>query len=80
MATFHPGAYQTNYNGGPFAGDAFVAKFDNIGTNLIYFTYIGGSGNDEVACLAVDGSGNVYVTGYTDSTNFPMTNSMPGFP
>jgi hypothetical protein len=68
-----PGAYQTNYHGGSQAGDAFVAKFGNLGTNLIYFTYLGGSGNDRATAIAVDNSGNAYVTGYTDSADFPAT-------
>jgi hypothetical protein len=73
------GAYQTNYHGGIYAGDAFVAKFDNLGTNLIYLTYLGGSGNDRATSIAVDNSGNAYVTGYTDSTDFPAT-GIPGLP
>ena len=68
-----PGAYQTNYHGGSQAGDAFVARFGNLGTNLIYFTYLGGSGNDRATSIAVDNSGNAYVTGYTDSADFPAT-------
>jgi Beta-propeller repeat len=66
-------AYQTNYHGGKYAGDAFVAKFGNLGTNLIYLTYLGGSDNDRATAIAVDNSGNAYVAGYTDSTNFPTT-------
>ena len=72
------GAYQTNYHGGQFAGDVFVARFGNPGTNLIYLTYLGGSGNDRATSIAVDNSGDAYVTGYTDSTNFPVTNSISG--
>jgi len=66
--------FQSNYAGGyPEAGgDAFVAKFDPTGTNLIYLTYLGGNGNDEVTSLALDPDGNVYITGGTDSTNFPI--------
>jgi hypothetical protein len=74
-----PGAYQTNYHGGIYAGDAFIAKFDNLGTNLIYLTYLGGSGNDAAYGLAVDGAGDAYVTGFTDSVNFPTTNAIPGY-
>ena len=74
-----PGAYQTNYHGGKYAGDAFVARFGNLGTNLIYFTYLGGSGNDRATSIAVDNSSNAYVTGYTDSTDFPAT-GIPGLP
>ena len=70
-----PGAYQTNFNGGTLSGDAFVAKFDSLGTNLIYFTYLGGSADDFAVDLAVDGAGHAYVTGFTDSTNFPILES-----
>jgi hypothetical protein len=73
-----PGAYQTNYHGGTLAGDAFVAKFDNLGTNLIYFTYLGGSADDGAFGIAVNGQGNVFVTGATDSPDFPTTNAIPG--
>jgi len=39
---------------------------------LLYSTYLGGSGDDEVTGIAVDSTGSVYVAGYTDSTNFPL--------
>lgn len=57
-------------------GDAFVAKFDNAGTNLIYLAYIGGRMADAGLSLAVDATGSAYVTGYTESTNFPTTNAL----
>src|SRR6266581_1698648 len=62
------------YNGG-FMGDAFVAKVKADGTALVYSGYIGGSGDDVGQAIAVDGSGNAYVTGYTTSTaaTFPVT-------
>jgi len=72
-------AYQTTFQGGTIEGDVFVAKFDDTGTNLIYLTYIGGSADEVANSVAVDGAGNAYITGYTDSTNFPVTNSIPGF-
>ena len=68
-----PNGYQTNFAGGTLNGDAFVAKFGNLGTNLIYLTYLGGSSDDGAVDLAVDGAGHAFVTGYTDSTNFPIT-------
>lgn len=71
-----PGAYQTNFQGGSQIGDAFVAKFDNAGTNLIYLTYLGGSSEDAAFGMAVDGAGDAFVTGYTDSGNFPVTNAL----
>jgi hypothetical protein len=70
-----PGAYQTN-SGGSQTGDAFVAKFDNLGETLIYFTYLGGSGDDAAYGLAVDTNGDAYIAGVTDSTNFPVRNGI----
>jgi hypothetical protein len=70
------GAFQTNFNGGKQAGDAFVAKFDHLGTNLIYLTYLGGSADDAAYGLAVDGAGDAFVAGASTSTNFPTTNSI----
>jgi hypothetical protein len=59
------------YNGG---GDAFVAKVNDAGTGLVYCGYIGGSGTDYGYGIAVDSSGNAYVTGLTASTeaSFPV--------
>jgi beta-propeller repeat-containing protein/all-beta uncharacterized protein len=59
-------------NGG--GGDAFVTKINAAGSALAYSTYLGGSRNDSGSSIAVDGSGNAYVTGFTESTNFPTTN------
>ena len=73
-----PGGYQTNFAGGNVTGDAFVAKFDNQGSNLVYLTYLGGSGDDIAYGVAVDSAGHTYVAGTTDSTNFPVTNAIPG--
>jgi alpha-tubulin suppressor-like RCC1 family protein len=72
------GAFQTNFAGGKLTGDAFVAKFNNSGTSLIYLTYLGGSADDGAFGVAVDSAGNAYVTGFTDSPDFPVTNSIPG--
>jgi len=56
-------------------GDAFVAKLNPTGSALVYSTYLGGSSGDFGAGIAVDGSGNAYVTGSTGSHNFPTMNS-----
>jgi hypothetical protein len=72
------GAFQTNFHGGTITGDAFVAKFDNTGRTNLYFTYFGGSGNEATLGLAVDNSGNAYLTGWTDSPDFPTTNALYG--
>jgi len=59
------------FNGGY---DAFVAKVNPSGAGLVYAGYIGGSGHDASYGIAVDGSGNAYVTGATssDETTFPV--------
>src|SRR5258708_13693055 len=57
--------------------DAFVAKMNAAGTALVYSTYLGGSGDDVGRSVAVDSSGNAYVTGGTASTNFPGASSSP---
>ena len=65
-------AFQPGFGGGPY--DAFVTKLGSTGSALVYSTYLGGSGDDEVfGGLAVDASGNAYVTGFTTSANFPTT-------
>lgn len=61
--------------------DAFVAKLDSSGTAPIYSTYLGGSGEDEGAGIAVDAAGNAFVTGGTHSDDFPTSNPyQEGFP
>lgn len=64
------GAFQTALAGG---ADAFVTKLNPSGTALIYSTYLGGSGADSASGIAVDSSGDVYVTGSATSSNFPTT-------
>jgi hypothetical protein len=53
--------------------EAFVAKVNASGTGLAYSGFIGGSLGDQAAGIAVDGSGNAYVTGSTESDDFPTT-------
>jgi len=71
-----PGGFTPTFQGGKINGDAFIAKFDNTGSNLVYFTYLGGIGNDGALDLAVDSAGRAFVTGFTDSTNFPVANAL----
>ena len=47
--------------------DTFVAKLDSSGT-LIWYTFLGGTGNDNATDITTDGSGNIYITGYCDAT------------
>jgi len=55
--------------------DAFVAKINAQGSALVYSTYLGGNGVDLGYGLVVDSNADVYLTGVTNSTNFPMRNS-----
>jgi hypothetical protein len=64
------GAFQTTPGG---SYDGFVTKLNAGGTALVYSTYLGGSGSDDGYAIAVDSSGDAYVTGTTASTNFPTT-------
>lgn len=63
-------AAQARFGGGD--GDAFVAKLDPRG-DVLWATYLGGSGADEAARVEIDARGNVYVTGTTRSADFPVT-------
>ncbi len=65
------GAFQTALNG---PEDAFVAKLNAGGASLAYSTYLGGSGTDEGYAIAVSSSGNAFVTGLTESSDFPTAN------
>ena len=65
-----PGAFQALPGG---TNDAFVAKLDSTGGVLVYSTLLGGSGTDRGSGIAINASGNAYVAGVTDSTNFPVT-------
>ncbi len=63
--------------------DAFVTKMNSTATQVLFTVYLGGSGSDSAKGIAVDASGNVYVTGVTASPDFPVTTgalltSMPG--
>ena len=55
--------------------NVFVTKWSADGTQMLYSTYLGGSLNDYATAIAVDRQGNAYVTGYTYSTDFPVTRS-----
>jgi len=65
------GGVAPNKNAGGF--DAFVTKISADGSTLEYSTYIGGNGNDSGNAIALDASGDAFVTGGTLSTNFPTS-------
>ncbi len=65
------GAVQPTFSGAN--DDAFVTEVNPSGTALVYSTFLGGNDNTEGNAIAVDSSGDAYVTGCTESTNFPTT-------
>ena len=66
-----PGAFQTTSGG---SNDGFVTKLNSTGSALIYSTYFGGgSGSDVISHIKVDGTGNAYVAGDTESVDFLTT-------
>jgi hypothetical protein len=72
-----PGAYQPlNTSQSPGYSDVFVTKLNFLGNALIYSTLMGGVLTDSPAGIAVDSSGDAYVTGYTQSNNFPTANAV----
>jgi hypothetical protein len=81
-----PGAFQTTNKADNAIrrSTCFVTRLNPTGTALVYSTYLGGTGYENSSGIAVDSSGNAYLTGATDSTDFPTTpgafrTTFPGF-
>ena len=66
-----PGAYDRSFNGSYGDSDAFVTKLNGAGNGLVYSTFLGGSSDEYGKGIAVDASGNAYVTGLTHSWTSP---------
>jgi len=64
-------AFQSSLHG-TGTSDAYLAKIAANGSAILYSTYLGGSGNDAANAVAIDSSGNAYLTGSTTSTDFPL--------
>lgn len=79
-----PGVFQPTLHSPSGGFNAFITKLNPTGTGLVYSTYLGGSGGrtdqfgqgvggDQASAIAVDASGNAYVTGGANSMDFPTT-------
>lgn len=64
------GAFQRNFAGG---GDAAVMKMHKDGSRIIFSTLLGGTGTDDGNSIAIDDTGDIWLSGLTTSTDFPMT-------
>lgn len=72
LPTVNNGTY---FQGASAGGqDTYIAKFDSAG-NLLWCTYYGGSGAENSPTVTTDINGNVFLTGITSSTNFPLQNA-----
>jgi len=69
--------FQLNYGGGN--ADAFVTELNPSGSALLYSTFLGGSNTDTGNGIAVDTSGNAFVTGQTCSVDFPVANPFQAY-
>jgi VCBS repeat-containing protein len=67
---------QPTNHGGPTGQDAFITELNPSGTALVYSTYLGGTGDDQANDITLDGNGNVYVVGQTNSSDFPTVNAV----
>jgi hypothetical protein len=83
FATNYPtvAAFQSTNHG---TTNVFITKLNPTGNKILYSTYLGGSGFDNAAAIAVDNSGSAYVTGTVGSSDFPTTSgafmtTCPGF-
>ncbi|MBD3190714.1 MAG: hypothetical protein GF308_08715 [Candidatus Heimdallarchaeota archaeon] len=68
-----PGAYSEDTGENYGNQEPFVFKLSSDGSDLLYSTFIGGHSSDEANSITLDGSNNAYVTGFTDSDDFPTT-------
>ncbi|MFC1476840.1 SBBP repeat-containing protein [candidate division KSB1 bacterium] len=71
-----PGVFEESYSG--YYNDIFVSKLNLSMGELVYSTFIGGTGGDWCRGMAADSRGNVYVTGTTGSEDYPVTQGALG--
>jgi hypothetical protein len=72
---FIPGAFDTIFNGGAvqYAGDAIVVKLSPDLDSLLSLSYLGGSGQEAILTMLLDNNNNLYLSGYTNSYDFPFS-------
>jgi hypothetical protein len=70
-----PGVFQPTFGGDctSAGGDAFVTKLNPTGTKPVFSSYLGGAGDDVGFSIGLDSTNNVYITGRSSSTNYPVT-------
>lgn len=68
------GAYDASFNGGTgsFPMDVGITKYNSVGTQILYSTYLGGTGNETPHSIISAPNGELYIYGATSSPNFPM--------
>ena len=69
------GGYQQSIRG---TSDGFIARFDSRLQRVRSYTFIGGSGDEKIRAMCRDGQNAIYVTGETNSTDFPITSGVTG--
>ncbi|MFO1478401.1 MAG: SBBP repeat-containing protein [Verrucomicrobiota bacterium] len=79
LFALQPSSFLNNQSNHSFYADGFLCKVASDGLSLEYSSYIGGSNQDQALAVAVDPSYNAYVTGFTFSTNFPVTDASTNF-
>lgn len=67
------GAFQTSHGSTNGTEDGFVTKLNADGSSILYSTYLGGNSNENCRAIAVNSQGEAYITGATNSVNFPST-------
>ncbi len=74
---------QPTFGGGPggslLGGDAFVARLDPAGSSFLYVTYLGGGSGEAALDVGLDASGHAYVTGFSESADFPTASAFQPF-
>lgn len=70
-----PGAFQTTAHSVNVPGTAFITKLNPTGTALVYSTFLAGSRGSQCNGLALGSAGDVYVTGFTSASDFPVTST-----